>query len=298
VVRESSDWRLIGVSESDPKLQQELRSASIPLMKREELLAHPDVEVVTVESAVRDHARDGLAVLRAGKHLHLEKAPATNMADFRQIVELAAAKARLVQVGYMWRYHPGIEKMLEAARQGWLGDVYLVKGTIGNQLARDRRPEWAEFAGGVMFELGGHVIDPLIRLKGKPVKITPYLQTGADSLRDNTAAVFEWKNALGMVQSAAVQPGSSRYRSVEFHGTNGTAVLRPIEPPELQVFLENRAGPYQAGIQKVALPPYRRYVDDFIEFAAALRGEKKLRVTAAEDLAVHEAILMASGMWK
>lgn len=301
VIRESPEWRLAGVSETDPALRQELQAASVPLLDRNQLLRHPEIRVIAVESAVRDHARDGLAVLEAGKHLHLEKAPAANLADFRAIVDLARKKGLLLQVGYMWRYHPGVEKMLEAARQGWLGDIYLVKGTIGNQLAPARRQEWGEFAGGVMYELGGHVIDPLVRLKGKPDKVTAFLHTAgrpSDSLRDNTAAVFEWKNTLGMVQSATLQPGSSRYRSIEFHGTNGSAILRPIEPPALQVFLDKAAGPYQAGIQQVPMPTYRRYVDDMIELAAAVRGEKKLRVTADEDLAVHETLLLASGMMK
>lgn len=299
LLRDSSDWRLAGVSETDPKLRQELQRASIPLMDRSQMLADPDIQAIAVESAVSDHARDGRAVLEAGKHLHLEKAPAVNMADFRTIVDLARSRRLLLQVGYMWRYHPGAEKMLEAARQGWLGDIYLVKATIGNQLGAARRPEWAEFPGGVMFELGCHVIDVLVRLKGKPEKVTSFLRTdggASDSLRDNTAAVFEWKDGLGMVQSTTLQPGSSRYRSIEFHGRNGSAVMRPIEPPELQVFLDKPAGPYQAGMQKVPLPSYTRYAEDLAELAAAVRGEKKLRVTAEEDLAVQETVLRASGM--
>ena len=41
---------------------------------------------------------------------------------------------------------------------------------------------------------------------------------------------------------------------------------------------------------------YKRYVDDFIELAAAIRGEAKLRVTYEENLLVQEILLRASGM--
>jgi hypothetical protein len=54
------------------------------------------------------------------------------------------------------------EQALEAARKGWLGQVYLIRGVISNQLDAARRPEWAEFKGGNMFELGGHVLDPYV----------------------------------------------------------------------------------------------------------------------------------------
>lgn len=300
VVRSSPDWRLIGVCEPEPRLQETLGKQGVTLLAREELLRRPDIQVIAVESPVRDHAADGLAVLEAGKHLHLEKAPADNMAAFQRVVDLARHRGLLLQVGYMWRYNPGIGKALEAARQGWLGSVYLVRANIGNQLAAKRRPEWAEFAGGIMFELGCHVIDPVVRLMGRPRKITPYLRKdGAfdDKLKDNTLAVLEWDKAIGMVQGSTLQPNSSRYRALEIHGTNGCTIVNPIEQPALTIDLEQPAGPYGKGVQKVPLPKYRRYVDDFVELAAAVRGETKLPVAPEEDLLVHEVLLRASGMF-
>src|SRR5580704_18710586 len=99
--------------------------------------------------------------------------------DRRLFLSLAAATSakafQKAQVGHMWRYNPGIVKVLEAAREGWLGSIYMVRANIGNQLAANRRPERAEFSGGVMFELGCHVIDPMVRLMGRPRKVTATL---------------------------------------------------------------------------------------------------------------------------
>jgi predicted dehydrogenase len=294
LVRGSPEWNLVGVTEADTRL-----TAGLPLLSRRDLLAHAGIEVIAVESAVRDHGPDGLAVADAGKHLHLEKAPARDMPTFRRIATIAREKKLLLQVGYMWRYHSGINKLLEAARSGWLGDIYFIRGAIGNLLEGERRPEWAEFPGGNMFELGGHIIDPIARLMGRPVKVTPFLRTEGkfrDNLRDNTAAVLEWKSAMAIVHGANLQPNSGRYRALEIHGTNGTAVLNPIEPPALTIQLQNPAGPYQRGLTKVELAPYTRYVEDFAELAAALRGGAPLRTTYDEDLLVHETLLRASGM--
>ena len=300
VLRSSPDFSIVGVCEHEPKLRQTLKEQDITLLSRKDLLRHPEIQVIAVESPVRDHATDGLAVLEAGKHLHLEKAPTDNMAAFQKIVELARKKDLLLQIGYMWRYNPGIPKAVEAAREGWLGSIYMVKATIGIQLAAGRRPELAEFAGGIMFELGGHLIDPLVRLMGRPRKVTPFLRKdGAfnDVLKDNTVAVLEWDRAIGFVQGSTLQPGFSRYRALEIHGTNGCAIVNPLEPPALTVDLATPTGPYPKGIQKIDVPPYRRYVDDFAELAAAVRGERKLRITYDEDLMVHEALLRCSGMF-
>lgn len=301
VAKASKDWRIVGVVENDPALQAEARKNGFPLMERDELLRHKDIQVIAVESAVRDHAPDGLAVVQAGKHLHLEKAPADSMEGFRKIVTVARSKGLLLQVGYMWRYHPGIAKVLEAAREGWLGSVYLVRAQMGNQLAVKRRPDWGAFAGGNMFELGGHVIDPMIRLMGKPNSVTPFLRTDGpirDSLKDNTLAVFQWDKAMGIVHGSNLQVGSSRQRAFEVHGTNGTAIVNPIEAPVVTIELDKPAGPYAKGRQQLPMPGYERYEGDLIELAAAVRGEAKLRVSYEEDLLVQEALLRASGMYQ
>jgi len=299
VVRESPDWRLIGISETDVDIRESLRKQDVPLLSRDELLRSPEIRVIAVESAVHEHAADGRAVLEAGKHLHLEKAPAANLDAFSEILKLAQSKDLLIQVGYMWRYHIGINKALEAARLGWLGSIHYLKASIATSISHDRRSELARFAGGIMFELGGHVIDPIVRLMGSPRKVTPFLRKDAsysDSLRDNTVAVMEWEHAIGIVQTSTLEPDASRRRSFELHGANGSAIVNPIEPPALHLDLTKPAGPYPAGAQKIALPEYRRFVDDFADLAAAVRGARKLRVSFQEDLMVEQALLQCSGM--
>jgi hypothetical protein len=90
--------------------------------------------------------------------------------------------------------------------------------------------------------------------------------------------------------------GAGQYRSLEFYGTEGAAVVQPIEgPPTLCIDLTAAAGPYQAGPQTQSFS-YTRYVDDFVELAAAVRGERHLRITPEQDLLVEETLLRASGM--
>jgi predicted dehydrogenase len=199
----------------------------------------------------------------------------------------------------MWRYHPGINTAIDMAKRGWLGEVFMVRGQINTVVSPAQRLLLAAFKGGQMFELGGHLIDALVRLMGRPQKVTPFLRHDAalaDTLADNTAAVFEFSRAMAIIQTATMQPGAGSHRSFEILGSNGTALVRPIEPPELRVDLAKPAGPYQSGPQTIPLPPYRRYVGDFIELAAALRGEKKLSMPLDAELLVQETLLRASAM--
>ena len=296
LLRESTDYELVGVCEEAGPARESLAKLGATFISQNELLNN--AEIVVVESAVRDHARLARTALEAGKHVHVEKPPATNMAEMRKLVTLAREKKRLLQVGYMWRHHPGLNAILEAARRGWLGEVYLVRATMNSFIDVARRPEWAEFKGGAMFELGCHLIDPVVRLLGEPQRITPQLQRrGGDNLADNCVALFNFTKAQAIITTAVLQPNSSAHRFFEVLGTNGTARVQPIEPPSLTLDLAKAAGPYPAGVQKVEPPPYRRYVGEFAELAKALREKTSLSISFDEELRVHEAMLRASDMF-
>jgi predicted dehydrogenase len=296
VIADAEGWQFAGLCEENDAVRAK-GPAGARWLSADELFAK--AEVVIVESAVQHHARDAKRALLAGKHVHVEKPPADTMEGFRELIELASQRKRLLQVGYMWRYNPGINAALEAARKGWLGEVYLVRATMNTQAGAEQRREWARFRGGAMFEQGCHLIDPLVRLLGKPLKVTPHLKHSApfeDALADNTVAVFEFPRALGIITSAPLQPNAGPQRFFEVLGTNGTARVQPLEQPAFTIELARAAGSYSAGRQEVKLPPYRRYVDEFAALAAAIRGGKALPFPAEEELNVQEALMRACEM--
>lgn len=301
ICRQPADWELVGIWERDPKVAATYGSQGVKLMSKDAILADASIPVVAVESEVKPHAELALQALAAGKHVHLEKPPSDNMADLRRLVALAREKKRLLQVGYMWRQHPGMNAILEAGRKGWLGDIYLVRGMMNTLIGADRRPEWALFPGGQMFEQGGHLIDPMVRLMGRPSKVSHFLRHHgkfSDDLLDNTVAVLEYPGAMGVITSAVLQSNANAHRMFEVQGSNGTALLRPIEPPRLEIDLAKAAGPYKAGKQEVPLPAYQRYVGDFLELARCVRTSEPLAVSLEQELDVQEALLRASGMFQ
>lgn len=296
VILDSPIWHLIGLSEENEAVRSK-GPADANWMSVEELFAA--VDVVIVESAVHQHARDARRALLAGKHVHVEKPPAESMPEFAELLKLAADRKRLLQVGYMWRYNPGINSAIEAGRKGWLGDIYLVRATMNTAAGPEQRRDWGRFRGGAMFEQGCHLIDALVRLMGSPKKVTPYLKrSGAfdDLLADNTVAVFEFANAMGIITSAPLQPNAGPQRFFEILGTNGTAKVQPLEQPVLTIDLGKAAGPYAAGKNEVKLPPYRRYVEEFHDLASAIREDKALPFPIELEINVHDALLRACEM--
>ncbi len=296
LISESPDFDLVGLSEESPAVRAR-GPANARWLSRSELL--DAVEVVVVESDPQHHARDARDALLARRHVHLEKPPADSLPAFRELIDLARTHQRVLQIGYMWRYNPGIRAAIDAAKKGWLGDVYLVRATMNTTLSGPGRAEWARFRGGAMFEQGSHLVDMVVRLLGRPSNVTPFLKKsgpGDDQLADNTLAVFEYPRAWAVITSAPLQPNAGTHRFFEILGTSGTARVQPLEPPALHLDLKSAAGPYPAGRQEIALPPYRRYVDEFIDLAAAVRGISDLPVTAEVELDIQETLLRACDM--
>lgn len=72
--------------------------------------------------------------------------------------------------------------------------------------------------------------------------------------------------------------------------------LAPIGPGKRTFNLTDAAGPHKKGPQEISFPAYKRYVDDFTELAAAVRGEQPLTVSLDGELLVVETVLRACGM--
>ncbi len=298
ITAKSADWDLVGVWEPDSAVMARYARNGVKSLAKSQILDDSSIPVVVVDSDIPEHASLGLEALKVGKHIHLEKQPATNLEGLRQVLDLAARKQLVVQIGYMWRHNPAINAALEAARAGWLGQIFFVRGTMDTEIDEASRRLYKRFKGGQMFDLGGHMIDPMVRLMGRPERVTPFLRHDGppdDGLQDNTLAVFEWQRAMGSYETASMHPRHSRYRALEFTGTLGTAVVRPVEPPSLIMDLSSDNGPYKAGPQTLSYQ-YTRYVADFQELAAVVRGERKLGINHDTELLVQETLLRASGV--
>jgi predicted dehydrogenase len=301
---QSGEYEVVCACEPDPETRRRRRSQpgfkDLKWVSADEILGDASIQLVVVEPLVVAEAVDwGKRVIAAGKHLHLEKPPGNRMQPFRELVEDARRRGLLFQTGYMWRFHEGISAALEAARKGWLGDVYLLRGTINTDLTAQARAPLAKYRGGMMFELGCHLIDRVVDLWGRPAAVRSWLRHDMpfdDKLADNTLAVLEYEKSMALVVCSAAMPGHPQHRSFELIGTEGTMMVQPVEPGNiLRACLRTARGPYQAGWQEIKFPDQPRYVGDFRELARALKSGQPLRYSYDFELLVHETMLRAAG---
>ncbi len=109
-------------------------------------------------------------LLAQGKHVLVEKPLlGENNAELLQLKELAARHQVSLYTAYNHRFEPHFQKMHELIQSGRLGKIYTVRMFYGNGTARLVRDSlWRDQGGGVIPDLGSHLLDTLLFWMGKP----------------------------------------------------------------------------------------------------------------------------------
>jgi predicted dehydrogenase len=123
----------------------------------DELLGDPELDAVALATPVPTHAALAERVLRAEKHCFVEKPLAQSVADAERVVAAAEASGRVLMVGHLLEYHPGVAKLKEIATSGELGEIHYVYSNRLNlgKLRADENALWS---------LGAHDVSVVLHL--------------------------------------------------------------------------------------------------------------------------------------
>ena len=301
VYRNSDDYEVIGVVEPNAQLRRKAEQSEtyrdLRWMTAEQLLNEPGLQVVGVETEVKDLLDTAEQCIAAGKHIHLDKPAGESLSQFRRILDEAARQHLAVQMGYMYRYNPAVVLLRQFLERGWLGEpfeVHTVMSKLGNTGLRN---ELIPYKGGTMFELGCHIIDLVVGVLGAPEAVHAFPRHSSaeeDDLLDNMLAVFEYPRATATVRSSVNEVEGFARRQFVVCGSEGTFHIQPLDSPSVRVALRTARGKYQRGYQDVEFPKYSRYVADAADLARVVRNEKDTDFSYEHDYAVQKAVLMAS----
>jgi predicted dehydrogenase len=92
----------------------------------EPALADPSVEAVVIATPATTHHRLARAALQRGKHVLIEKPIATDVSHGEELCALAESTGRVLMVGHVFLYNPGIRRVKQYLDEGHLGRVYYV----------------------------------------------------------------------------------------------------------------------------------------------------------------------------
>lgn len=185
-----------------------------------ELINRPEIEAVAICSPSEYHFALGMAVLRAGKHLFIEKPVALSLEESGQLIEKAGESPVKAFAGFNLRFHINVRKAKEIIENGELGPVKLVRTAM--TVNDPGLAEWRKkrtLGGGSIMDLAIHHFDLLRYLFGSEAEEVRASSLSGD-IEDEEASVM-LKLSNGILSSSVFSYGSGHANEVEIYGSKG-----------------------------------------------------------------------------
>jgi len=222
-----------------------------------ELIDRKDIDVVNVCTPNSQHYAPVIAALQSGKHVYCEKPLAYDTRQAEEIVRLAEQSAVKHQVTSEYRFIPAIMKAKELIARDYVGrlfhfrGVYLHSGYIDPHRPLEWRLRKEIIGGGVLMDLGPHLLDIMMHLVGEVAEVMAVQETffkerplpedpsrkGPVEVEDAMLLLLRFKNGgLGSAEFSRVATGAEDEMRFEIHGQKGALRFNLMEPNWLGAF--------------------------------------------------------------
>jgi predicted dehydrogenase len=226
---------LIAVADVAPARLQDF-SASFLVPRRYQdavdLIADPEVDLVTITTPPSAHEAIAVAALDAGKYVFCEKPLAPSLASAGRIVDAEARNPGRLAVSHQLRYEPSFRRLIWLCRNGWIGKIQsalIERHTYIPHSNHGRQGWWGSWnvaGGGVFMTQLIHELDLLLLAMGRPLSVSAVMDTrytGIES-EDYAEATIRFVGEATARCVASVNSGHVR-GGFTIQGSSGTVGL-------------------------------------------------------------------------
>ena len=219
----------------------------------DELIARDDIDVIDICTPNTTHADMICRALAAGKHVLCEKPLCVTMEEAARIMEAEKQSGRVCGMVFNNRFMAPILRAKQLIDEGRLGRIlsFRVSYEHNSSTFPDKAPGWkqtADFGGGVLFDLGSHVIDLIRHLCGDFESVQGMSQiafpthgewqTDADEAFYVTAKLKS--GACGTIVANKLATGVNDDLSLAIFGERGSIKYELMEPEWLYFYDNDR----------------------------------------------------------
>jgi predicted dehydrogenase len=138
-------------------------------------------DLVVVATPNRTHVELGIAALRAGLPVVIDKPLAATVGDARHLIDAARRADRLLTVFHNARWSIPFLTVRQVIASGMLGPISSFEARLERYRPLPAPGAWRERgdaceAGGLLYDLGSHLIDQALQLFGKPTHVYAELE--------------------------------------------------------------------------------------------------------------------------
>lgn len=302
LIRATPGFELAAISSSRPeRIHADLPGVAV-VASPDEICASPSIELAVIATPNDTHVAIAGRMLRAGKHVVLEKPFAPTLEEGRELLSLAASAGRVLAVFHNRRWDGDFLALTDVVASGVLGRLSHVESHFDRYrpLVRDRWRERPGVGAGLWYDLGPHLVDQALQLFGLPDRVTGSLaaqRPGAQA--DDWAHVILEYSRLRVLLHASVVVAAPAPRFV-VHGQAGSWIKYGLDGQERQLaaaLTQEGARPAHeveravlvdgvSGAEKAMPVPRGDYRHFYVQLRDALQGVGRNPVPPEQALAV------------
>jgi predicted dehydrogenase len=207
----------------------------------ESLVDDPEVDATVIATPNALHAPQAIAMLRAGKHVLVEKPMSTTVAEADAMIEASDATGASLMIAHCWRFRDEVIAMRDRIAAGDFGEVVKTRG-YGMHAGWGPSGWFTDRAlagGGALVDMGVHAIDTARFLLGDPLPervcgvVGARYAAGRYDVDDDGILLITWSNGTNsIVESGWWQPHFEGLEAdTEVFGTAGYDRIWPANEP-------------------------------------------------------------------
>ena len=283
-----------GIYDPDPLLKERFSGARW-LRSAAELLEDPSVAAIAIEARNHQSLSLAQAAIDSEKHIWFDKPAGDDWPAFQRLMQCAAERGLHVQMGYMFRYSPGFVRIAELTRSGSLGQIFAMRAHMSTNVDLTERREHSRHLGGILYDLGGHMLDQIVWMLGRPSGVRTVVQNVATpeipAYADNSVTVLQFEQAIASVDIAAMEPRPTA-RRFEVYGTSGSAILEPFDPVRTLRLADDDS---ERVMQLERVDRQTLYDLELAAFVEVIQGQRSPDRPPEHELLVQETLLRTTG---
>jgi predicted dehydrogenase len=221
-----------------------------------DLTENPDIDVVNICTPNSLHVEPLLSAIACGKHVYCEKPLTAGAAEARRVVAALSGCRGVHQMTFNYRFVPATLRARQLVEAGFLGEPLCFRAAYLHSGSADPEAplKWKltrRMGGGVLHDLGSHVLDLLVHLVGEVSEVSCAAKTAfADrpspddrakripvEAEDHAVMLLRARSgALGTVEAGKLATGTEDEVRFEVHGTRGALRFNLMDPNWLEAY--------------------------------------------------------------
>ncbi len=198
----------------------------------------PEIELVVIATPNNLHSPMAKSCLQAGKHVVIEKPFSLSTSDADELIALAEKKKRKIFVYQNRRWDGDFLTIQKLISSGALGEVNEFEAHFDRYRPKLTTRLWRDeekYGGGVLYDLGSHLIDQALCLFGTPDKLNATIENQRKTSKvDDYFKIVLYFNKMKAILTAGMMVKEPGPRFI-IHGTIGSFIKYGIDPQEEQL---------------------------------------------------------------